>query len=95
MTRKLHQSPTSVSKSTKSTRDSRESTPTMTTTTPATSVHTTSSPKTNGVTANSETNAPSNGVVTEEMIKEESDLYAKDLAESSSQVGPNDPKTQR
>jgi hypothetical protein len=29
------------------------------------------------------------------MIKEESDLYAKDLAESSSQVGPNDPKTQR
>ena len=94
MTRKLHQTPTSVSKSTKSTRDSRESTPTMTTTTPATSVHSTS-PKTNGVTANSETNGPSNGVVTQEMIKEESDLYAKDLAESSSQVGPNDPKTQR
>jgi hypothetical protein len=66
----------------------------MTTTTPATSVQSTS-PKTNGVTANSETNGPSNGVVTQEMIKEESDLYAKDLAESSSQVGPNEPKTQR
>ena len=66
----------------------------MTTTTPATSVHSTS-PKTNGVTAKSETNAPSNGVVTEEMIKEESDLYAKDLAESSSQVNPSDRKTQR
>jgi len=59
----------------------------MTTTSPTTSVHSTS-PKTNGVAANSDTNGPSNGLVTEEMIKEESDLYAKDLAESSSQVDP-------
>jgi hypothetical protein len=58
-------------------------------TTPATSVHS-STPKTNGLKAEADEVTPAEGVVTEEMIKEETELHKSSeqqtLEESSSQV---------
>lgn len=86
MPRKNHRSPSSTTKSSssKSTRQSRESTPGMATT-PATSVHS-STPRRNGIKHSEKEEISSQPVVTEEMVKEESDLHEKDLADSASQV---------
>jgi hypothetical protein len=70
-------------------RESRESTPAATTTTPATSVHS-STPARNDIKENRDNEIPSTGIITEEMIKEESDLHNSSQhnneIESSSQV---------
>lgn len=74
--------------SSKETGESRESSPNSVMT-PATSLPSPVS-KSNSVKHEDETTAPSDGVVTQEMIKEESDLHEsaqqKNLADSSSQV---------
>jgi hypothetical protein len=61
-------------------------------TTPATSVHS-STLKRNGIKLEDIDESPSEGVITQEMFKEESDLHEsslqKDLADSSSQVAPS------
>ena len=90
MPRKALHSPSSTTKSTssKNTRQSRESTPGMPTT-PATSVHS-STPRRNRIKHNDKDESPSEGLVTEEMVKEESDLHEssqqQELADSSQQV---------
>ena len=88
MARKTQHSPSSTTKSTssKSTRQSRESTPGMATT-PATSVQS-PTPRRKGIKQDDKEGTPSQPVVTEEMLKEESDLHEKDLADSTSHVLP-------
>jgi hypothetical protein len=87
MSRQTRQSPSSTAK-TGSSEDTRESTPGMATT-PATSVAS-SSPKLNGAKLDNVDTNPTEGLVTSEMMKEESKLHEsseqKELAETSSQV---------
>src|SRR5436305_10139013 len=91
MPRKVPSSTTKSRSSSKNTSLSRESTPGMATT-PATSVHSSTPSKTDSK-SHTEEDAPSGLLVTEEMVKEESDLHVSSqqqtLAESSQQVYPS------